>query len=455
MPIIETSLLGLRTVSPPNRRDHRPYAREIWHRCGTIAIAAALLGGCVVKKGYDGQAEHSFIAADEPAAATIGREILQGGGTAGDVAAAAALMMAVTLPSRVGLAGGGVCVVFDPQTKETRTLDFLPRPSGSGSVPGFLRAIHILQATTGRLRWEQIVVPAEQAALRGFAATQALAADLAAWGGRLDAEARRALASGGPLVQTDLANTLSLIRRQGAGALYTGSRAADLAGALGVDAAGLRAYQPRWGGTVAVPVDPYELRFADVAEPGGGGALAVAWTAAADIRGGERIGRALAALGAGSGPAEAPGAGFAVIDAEERAVACTFTMGAPFGSGRTVSGFGVLAPVPVRSAGSGAPALLTNRIVGRATFAAAGVAAGNDGPAAGPAALLTAALPALVDERPAEEILSGRTTAIPGRVSLVTCQIQRETLAKRCQVAGDPRTPGLGYTVTREVLAGQ
>ena len=54
------------------------------------------------------------IATEDPAAALAGRQVLSAGGTAVDAAVAAGFVMTVTLPSRVGLGGGGACLVFDP-----------------------------------------------------------------------------------------------------------------------------------------------------------------------------------------------------------------------------------------------------------------------------------------------------------------------------------------------------
>lgn len=422
---------------------------------------AALLPGCVNSKFQTADPIRSYVFADEPQAANIGRDILKQGGMAGDAAAAMALAMTATLPSRVGLAGGGVCVTFDATKKEARTVDFLPRPAGAGGVamPGMLRGIYAVHALLGVQRWEQVAVPAEQIAQFSPTVSRALAQDLADFGGRLpaDSEARRRLmpagaapAVGTPLSQPDLASTLSVVRRSGVGAFYNGSLTTATAQGLGIDAAALRAYQPKIGGTVTVPLGITEMHFAQLPETDSGAALVAAWKAAADLKPAERGAAIAKALGATGGGPAVPGAGLVVIDPKENGIACVLTMGAPFGTGRTVPGTGMLAAQGVDRAGSLAPGVIGNSIVGRTLFVGAGTAKGNDGPTAGAAALLSAAVPAGVDLALAERILADRPASLPGRVSFVSCQVSIDNGVRSCQLAADQRAAGFGSTIELE-----
>jgi gamma-glutamyltranspeptidase/glutathione hydrolase len=184
------------------------------------------------------------VAADEPRAVLVGRDILAQGGNAVDAAAAMGLAMTATLPTRVGLGGGGICVVHDATSKQTRTIDFLPRAAGGGdvAVPSMLRGLSALHAAHGKLRWEQIVVPAEAKARFDNQISRALARDLQVFGGITadDPAAKRVyLANGAPpaegeaLAQTDLSNVLGQVRQRGASVLYTGTLADQLAAGLG------------------------------------------------------------------------------------------------------------------------------------------------------------------------------------------------------------------------------
>ncbi|PWC34779.1 gamma-glutamyltranspeptidase [Azospirillum sp. TSO35-2] len=372
-----------------------------------------------------------------------------------------ALAMTASLPSRVGLTGGGVCVLFDAASKKARTIDFLPRPAGAGGVatPGMLRGLYAVQASTGGLRWEQVVAPAEQLAQFSPGLSRALVQDLGSFGGRLapDSDARRRFLAGGTpavgttVAQPELAATLSIIRRQGVGAFYSGPLATTVAQGMGIDPAQLRAYQPRVAGTLTVPFDITDLHVADLNEPEAGAALVQAWKAVAGLPPAERATRAAQLLGATGAGATAAGAGVMVIDAEENGAACAFTQGAPFGTGRGIPGTGMLVAQGVDRGGFGTPALIANSIVGRTMFAGVGTAAGNDGPAAGPAALLSAALPAALDAKAtASEIQASRPQSVPGRVTFVGCRVSFEDGIRYCQAANDPRANSLALTVESE-----
>src|SRR3954447_5557130 len=173
---LTTSFRGKRKamLSPTCRMPANRLAyTQIWQRLGIFTMAAAALAGCASNQPVRLGAHqvNAGIAADEPRAAAIGRDILSQGGNAVDAATAMALAMSVTLPTRVGLGGGGVCVVHDATSSQTRTIDFLPRTvsgssaaSGNGdavAVPSMVRGIAALHAAHGKMRWEQLVVPAE------------------------------------------------------------------------------------------------------------------------------------------------------------------------------------------------------------------------------------------------------------------------------------------------------
>jgi gamma-glutamyltranspeptidase/glutathione hydrolase len=175
-----------------------------------------------------------LVVADEPRAATIGRDILIDGGNAADAAIAMYFAMTVTLPSRVGLGGGGTCVIYDNEDKRGDVLQFLPvaTPSG-GIVPRGPRAMAALSARQGRMRWPEMVSPAESLARFGHAVSRAFVRDLQLAASRIEVspelsrlfrnKAGRLPAEGDRIEQVELAGVLSGLRSQGAGYLHGGS----------------------------------------------------------------------------------------------------------------------------------------------------------------------------------------------------------------------------------------
>lgn len=210
----------------------------------------------------------------------IGRDILAVGGTAADAAAATYFALAVTMPSSAALGGGGMCLSYQADSGRVEALDFVARPSatpGAAAVPAAARGMFSLQARYGRLRWAQVVAPAEGLARFGVAVSRALATELAAAPDILAQapEARRIffradgtpLREGDRLVQPDLATVLGALRTHGPAALENGPMARQFASAAAAAGATLTpddigANTPSWRDTVAVRYENMVVHFA-------------------------------------------------------------------------------------------------------------------------------------------------------------------------------------------------
>lgn len=237
---------------------------------GTMGFIEGFLGGVV---------------ADEPRAALVGRDILSAGGSAADAATAMYFTLAVTLPSRAGLGGGGSCIAFDAVSGTTQALDFTaqapatiaPGADRPSAIPANPRGFFALQARHGRLQWREVVASAEQLARFGHPVSRAFALDLASVGPALlvDDGARTMFGSesgglvreGDMVKELDLAATLGLIRARGVGPFYSGPYANNLVnavnrvgGSLSIEA--LRSYTPDWRDTVRVEVGNDVAHFA-------------------------------------------------------------------------------------------------------------------------------------------------------------------------------------------------
>ncbi len=246
------------------------------------------------------------VAADEPRAALIGREILSAGGTAADAAVAVYFALSVTLPSSAGLGGGGVCVVWDQKSGTAEAIEFLARaPSRMQAgatrpiaIPGNARGFFALHAKYGRLAWAQLVSPAENMARFGIPVSRALAKELAPVSGALmiEPETRRIfgrrdgkaiLKEGERIFQYDLAGILGILRAKGVGEFYNGLLARQLvAGAKtsggSLSMVDLRTFKPQWRQTLKISYGNKTLHFAP--PPAAAGALeAVMWIILEDM----------------------------------------------------------------------------------------------------------------------------------------------------------------------------
>jgi gamma-glutamyltranspeptidase / glutathione hydrolase len=257
------------------------------NRGGSIAVLAAVLavsacgetkpvGSVGHVKGFAG-----LVAADEPRAAVVGRDVLSAGGTAADAAVSMYFTLAVTYPSTASLGGGGMCIVHDHDKKKTEVIDFVAPPSNlageaPNAVPASPRGFFALHAKYGSLRWESLLAEPERLARTGAPVSRALAVDLGRAAELLarDPGARRlffrpdgtVLREGDLMQQPELAAMIANIRRS-TGDFYAGLTARELV--AGAKAAGgtlsleeLRDYKPAWRDTVTVKVGDDLAHFA-------------------------------------------------------------------------------------------------------------------------------------------------------------------------------------------------
>jgi gamma-glutamyltranspeptidase/glutathione hydrolase len=252
---------------------------------GTVGYVEGFLGG---------------VAADEPKAALVGREVLASGGSAADAVTAMYFAMAVTLPSQASLGGGGVCIAYDSENLEVRALEFLARPPASVSpgadrptgVPGNVRGFYAFHARFGRLRWSQLLAPAENLARFGVQVSRAFGKDLNQVENALltEPETRgvfkssnmeRMIAEGDFMHQLDLASVISNIRSNGPGGFYTGPLSRQLVDAVksaggSLESSDLYDYQPIWRDTIRLELGRDVVHFTPP-PPAGGAVAAQMW----------------------------------------------------------------------------------------------------------------------------------------------------------------------------------
>ncbi len=296
-------------------------------------------------------------ASDEPRAATIARDVVEAGGSAADGAVAGFFALTATFPAAASLAGGGVCVVHRPDPQQSEVLDFpvrAPARGGSIGVPAATVAMAALHARYGRLRWEQVVTPAEQLARFGHPASRAAVLTIRATSvGLLEIAPRifggpggQALAEGETLQNPALGATLGRIRTYGVQDLHRGplarSFADDIREAGGsVDETDLRAVVPSWTQPLAIDFANSKLLVPDnmagqvfaglwgdlVREP-------TLWRQVRLDRSGflDAIGAANQRMGKSPPFGSDNAVGMVVADGSGMVVACGFTMGNPFGA---------------------------------------------------------------------------------------------------------------------------
>lgn len=395
---------------------------------GLLGVVVTACSGSAPPVGSVGHVQSYFggVAADEPQAALIGRDLLSAGGSASDAVAGMAMVMMVTRPDSAGPGGGGMCVVYDREQEKAEALEFLPHasrtpPPGSqwiAAVPGSFRGLFALHARYGKLRWEQIVQPAERLARFGTRVSRALARALERDGGQIDRQGRSRtiffdpsggiVKEGDAFRQVDLATTLGRIRSTGPGDLYSGilsrqyiEEVRQLGGWLTPD--DMRDYRPTWVEPLKGEFGPHDVHFlpspalggriaADIwRELGDGGAYSSGSDAEKAVLLTRSAERAYATALAGRQSA-APTVGALAMDRSGGAAACVFTMNRPFGVGRVAGETGIM---PAPPADGSATLAMSAMVISNRHRPQSFLAATAAGHSTAPVALMRVALGAL------------------------------------------------------------
>lgn len=441
----------------------------------------------------------------EPRAALVARDILSAGGSAADAAVAAALTLTVTLPSQAPLGGGGFCLIAtgSGRTRSVESLAFpaiAAAPDAQIATPGIPRGLFALHARFGRLRWEQVVSPAESFARNGTEATRALAIDVAANAPLLAADPGlraiflpqgKPIAEGERMVQPQMAAALGVLRSRGPGDLHSGQFSRALV--QSVNAAGLRLTAPELAAGAAqflpsVRVGEANDLFVGTMPAAGGiavgqtfAALEQRWRATApearlpllvstaaaasrdraqwlqpDLSSRSPMGEVMAparlrAL-AGTGGEFAPepdtisGTSFAVVDRDGGAVACALTGHTPFGIGKLPQGTAFpLAPAPRADGPDSRWLTVAIALRERSDVTFVGAASGG---AAAPVALARAALDALQGREQLARAIEAPRATLPAngeaaRVQAIHCPGGLVAEGASCRIETDRRGAGL------------
>lgn len=229
----------------------------------TLAVGAAVAGLALftplaAQQRPEVHGNEAAVVADHPLAAAAGADVLRRGGNAVDAAVTMAAVLAVVRPHMNGLGGDAFALIRDGRSGRVRALNGSGR-SGAGATPAAFRAlgyetmpgsgVHSVTVPGAVGAWAEALrrhgtidlaaalQPAIGYATRGFVVSEKLAADIAAARRRIETDSAMAavfLPGGQPpepgsvLRQPDLARSLTLIARSGAGAMYTGEIAASI-----------------------------------------------------------------------------------------------------------------------------------------------------------------------------------------------------------------------------------
>lgn len=203
----------------------------------------------------------SFVADDKSYAVStsnslatrVGAEILENGGNAVDAAVAVSYALSVVEFNASGIGGGGVMLIYDPESKDYYSIDFRETGAIDSSspycVPGLVKGMETANEKFGTVAMADLIEPARKYASEGFALSTTLAGFMAYRSETLENHSQfvdkrgNLLEAGDTVTQPELAQTLATLQKEGSESFYTGSLAKKIAASSQLTEEDLRNYE--------------------------------------------------------------------------------------------------------------------------------------------------------------------------------------------------------------------
>lgn len=247
-----------------------------------IIIVALIVGAiCYFKfvKGNDNadtnatvDSSHSYVVSTSNQAATeIGEKVLAEGGNAVDAAIAVSYSLGVAQPYASGIGGGGGMLIYDPSADEYKFYDYKDcapfsneeRQSDVG-VPGFVAGMEKISKDYGKTDLSTLIGYSVDLARNGVEVNEDTVKAMDSFSSLLSQDEDylkdgSLLKEGDTLVQSELADTLENIQKNGSKAFYSGEIAENIAKAGSMDASDLSKYEVKINEPVSGEFNGYKV----------------------------------------------------------------------------------------------------------------------------------------------------------------------------------------------------
>ncbi len=210
----------------------------------------------ISKDKHQSISKNYMVVTQNEASTKIGLDILKRGGNVIDAFVATSFAISVERPHSTGIGGGGFLIYHDKKTEKTYAFDFRERAPYQAfskmylnkkgeaqpelsiygglavGTPGLVHGLYSIHQKFGKLKWQEVVMPASKLAENGFKIYPHLQIAIVEETKTLlkDPESRKLffnkelhpLNVGDILIQKDLAHTLQIIAQKGSSGFYEG-----------------------------------------------------------------------------------------------------------------------------------------------------------------------------------------------------------------------------------------